>query len=135
MKSVRPVIVLVLLPGLVSALLAGCAIGPNYDRPEDLPAQDAFHGDAEPVEQSFVDEVPWWAIFDDPVLVELVGEALENNRDLAVAVARVEQARQFVTVARSEMIPQAGYDGEAGKGGKSYDRRATESGLAAPFRG
>jgi len=115
MKRLRLAVARVLLPACASALVAGCAIGPNYDRPDDLPSQEAFHGDATPAERSFVDDVPWWAVFDDPVLVSLVGEALANNRDLAVAVARVEQARQLVTVARSDMIPQAGYQGEAGK--------------------
>lgn len=99
----------------VCVLLSGCAIGPDYRRPQELPAAVAFRGDDVAAEEAFVDELPWWSIFDDPALVELTAEALANNRDLAIAAARVEQARQFVGVARSELVPQIGYDGEAGK--------------------
>jgi multidrug efflux system outer membrane protein len=104
---------------LAVLLVAGCAIGPNYHRSEDLPDAAAFRGEEEPAEETFVDELPWWAIFDDPVLVDLTQEALENNRDLALAVARVEKARSLVGVARSELMPQIGYEGQAGRSERS----------------
>ena len=63
-----------------------------------------------------MDELPWWEIFGDPVLVALVEEALGNSRDLAAAAARVEQARFFVGVARADLFPQIGYGAEAGRG-------------------
>lgn len=104
----------------VAALLApGCAIGPNYRRSQELPTQPVFRGEAAAAPEAFVDELPWWEIFGDPVLVELVREALASNRDLALAAARVEQARFFVGVARSDIFPQVGYSGEAGRGGTS----------------
>ncbi len=104
---------------LAGSALAGCAIGPNYHRPGDLPDAPAFRGEQTPAEQSFVEELPWWTIFDDPALVEITQVALENNRDLAVAVARVELARQLVGATRSELFPQLGYSGEAGHGESS----------------
>ena len=97
-------------------LLTSCAIGPNYRRPADLPEAPGFRGETAPGPQAFVDELPWWEIFGDPVLVELVREALESNRDLAAAAARVEQSRFFVGVARSDLFPQVGYRGEGGRG-------------------
>jgi multidrug efflux system outer membrane protein len=97
-------------------LLAGCALGPDYRRPAELPSAPGFRGEATPRDQAFVDELPWWEIFGDPVLVSLVEEALANNRDLAAAVARVEQAGFFVGVARSDLFPQVGYRGEGGRG-------------------
>ena len=108
-------VAIVLTMGLTASLLAGCAIGPNYERPEDLPDAPAFRGEQEASEQSFVEEMPWWEIFDDPALVALTNEALENNRDLAIAVARMEQARYIVGATRSELFPQLGYNGEAGR--------------------
>jgi multidrug efflux system outer membrane protein len=101
---------------LAGCLLSGCAIGPNYERPEDLPEAPAFRGDEEAAEQSFVEELPWWEIFDDPALVSLTSEAIANNRDLALAVARVERARNIVGATRAELFPQLGYSGEAGTG-------------------
>jgi multidrug efflux system outer membrane protein len=97
-------------------LLASCALGPNYRRPADLPAQPAFRGETSTVAESFVDDLPWWQIFGDPALVSLIEEALANSRDLAAAVARVEQARFFVGVARADLFPQIGYGGAAGRG-------------------
>ena len=102
--------------GLAIAAIGGCAIGPNYERPKDLPDAPAFRGEQTPAEKSFVEELPWWEIFDDPALVDLTQVALANNRDLAVAAARVEQARYFVGVARSDLFPQLGYDVETGRG-------------------
>jgi multidrug efflux system outer membrane protein len=100
---------------LAGAMLAtGCALGPNYQRPELAPP-DAFRGEAAPAAEAFVDLLPWWEIFGDPALVALTIEALESNHDLAAAIARVESSESFVGVARSEMIPQIGYDLEAGR--------------------
>jgi len=101
---------------LAGSMLSGCAIGPNYERPADLPDAPAFRGDMEAAEKSFVEELPWWEIFGDPALVDLTDEAISNNRDLAVAVARVETARNIVGATRAELFPQLGYSGEAGHG-------------------
>jgi multidrug efflux system outer membrane protein len=95
-------------------LVPGCALGPNYQRPE-LAAPEAFRGEAAPGAESFVDLLPWWEIFGDPALVALTTEVLERNLDLAAAVARVETSESFVGVARSELVPQVGYDVEAGR--------------------
>jgi multidrug efflux system outer membrane protein len=101
--------------GSVALLLAGCALGKNYRRPDELPAQPAFRGETSPVARSFVDELPWWQIFGDPVLVGLIEEALANSRDLAAAAARVEQSRFLVGVARADLFPQIGYRAEGGR--------------------
>ncbi len=103
-----------LLPFLTLALLAGCAVGPNYKRPVlDTPASYRFAtGQAT---NSFGD-LPWWEVFRDPVLQDLIRTALTNNYDIKRAVARVEQARQQVTVARAPLFPQVGYGGDVGRG-------------------
>ena len=48
----------------------------------------------------------WWEKFGDPVLNDLINEALENNRDLQIAIARVEQYYALVGIARSYQFPQ-----------------------------
>jgi len=85
-------------PRLVAAavaalLLAGCAVGPNYRRPE-TPVNERF--DAQPlVTTASPDEIDreWWKRFDDPVLDELVASAAANNREVAAATARLRAAR------------------------------------------
>lgn len=100
-----------LLAAVLAALPAGCAVGPSFRRP-DVPVPEAHRGQEVPEAASLAD-LAWWELFGDDVLRGLVGEALRANLDLATAVARVEQARGFVLVARSELIPQAGYVGTA----------------------
>ena len=55
-------------------------------------------------------------MFQDPVLVSLVEQAIRDNNDLKVAIARVEQARAVAGVTRSPLFPQIDYDAEAGRG-------------------
>jgi multidrug efflux system outer membrane protein len=99
---------------LAAVLLAGCALGPRYRRPEV--ATPALHRGQTEAEPASLADLPWWELFQDTALRELIGTSLAANRDLAVAAARVEQARGFVLVARSEMLPQGGYTGSADRG-------------------
>jgi len=96
------------------ALAAGCAVGPNYKRPAvNTPANYRFAESQ--VTNSFAD-LPWWEVFKDPMLQNLVRTALTNNYDLKQAVARVEQARNQAIAARSAFFPQIGYNGNVGRG-------------------
>ncbi|HAB16997.1 MAG TPA: efflux transporter outer membrane subunit [Verrucomicrobiota bacterium] len=99
---------------LVAAILAGCAVGPDYKRPETQVTPE-FRGPAAAGTNSLAD-LPWWTLFQDPVLLGLIQESLTNNYDLRQAVAVVEQARQQVTVARAPLFPQLGYSGGIARG-------------------
>lgn len=102
--------------GILIALmiLAGCAVGPNYKRPAvNAPAQFRFTENQ--TTNSFGD-LPWWRVFKDPVLQNLIGIAITNNYDLKQAVARVEQARAQAAAANAAFFPQAGYGGDIGRG-------------------
>jgi multidrug efflux system outer membrane protein len=88
-------------------LLAGCAVGPNYRRPS-VNAPTNFRA-AGVQQQNSLADLPWWEIFKDDTLKQLVTTALANNYDVAAAAARVEQARQGAKQAQSEYFPQAGY--------------------------
>ncbi|HEV8491152.1 MAG TPA: efflux transporter outer membrane subunit [Candidatus Angelobacter sp.] len=99
---------------VISLALAGCAIGPNYKRPTvDVPGDFRFA--ANQSTNSFGD-LPWWEVFKDPTLLDLIRTAVRNNYDLRRAVARVEQARNMAVVARAPLFPQMGYDGGVGRG-------------------
>jgi multidrug efflux system outer membrane protein len=93
-----------------AAIAAGCVVGPNYKRPPvALPGQ--FYGEQAAAEARSLADVPWWDLFQDPVLTGLVDEALKNGFDARLAAARVEEARALYGVARSEFLPAAGYQG------------------------
>jgi multidrug efflux system outer membrane protein len=98
---------------LIGLAVAGCALGPDYTRPE-LPEPEAFREEPEVMES--VADLPWFEVFDDAALVAHVHEALANNRNLQLAAASVEQARYLAAVARSPLLPQLGYDAVASRG-------------------
>ncbi|HTF32164.1 MAG TPA: efflux transporter outer membrane subunit [Myxococcota bacterium] len=114
-------------PAALAAALAlsGCAVGPNYERPP-LASPESFRGEAAPPSASSLADLPWWEVFNDPTLVALIQESLQNNYDLRVAVARVEESYAGVGVARSELFPQFGYDFIASRGrGTSFGGQPT----------
>jgi multidrug efflux system outer membrane protein len=59
-------------------------------------------------------DVPWWQVFDDPVLQALIRDAIEHNNDLRVAVARVRESRALAQVARSFLYPDVGIGARSG---------------------
>jgi multidrug efflux system outer membrane protein len=91
-----------------AVLVAGCTQGPDYQRPEiQMPAE--FRSPTSLVTASSLADLAWWDVFKDPVLKGIINEALANNLDIQVAAARVEQARALVGVAKSQALPQIGY--------------------------
>jgi outer membrane protein, multidrug efflux system len=93
--------------------LAGCAVGPNYKRPP-INAPETFRGENEISTNSFAD-LPWWRVFHDDTLQNLIRTALTNNYDLRIAVTRVGQARAIAAQARSQFFPQLNYTVNAGR--------------------
>jgi outer membrane protein, multidrug efflux system len=96
---------------LVCGVLVGCMVGPNYHRPAvqtpnsyrdlennpQLQAQTASYAD-----------LPWWQVFQDPKLQELIRAAIKQNYDLQIATERINAARAQVAVTRSSLFPQVG---------------------------
>ena len=90
--------------------LTGCTLGPDYTRPSLL-IPDNYRGlQGAPTPESLAD-IPWWEIFQDPVLQELTRDALINNYDLRTAAARVEEARAQIGIVRSFLYPQVSVNG------------------------
>ncbi len=111
----------VILPFL---LFSGCAVGPDFEKPVvETPGQYRFEN--MPVEAQV--NLEWWKLFDDPVLYLFVTMALENNKDLQIAAARVEEARASLGFTRADQFPQVNIQGGAatgnfGGGSRSEDR-------------
>lgn len=104
------------LPSLLLMLIAlfpgGCAVGPNYKRPEATTIPAAYTGVSDEwkiaVPQAHLPKGNWWEIFSDPELSRLEGEAAEANQDLKIAYARFNQARAVADVVRSGLFPRLG---------------------------
>jgi outer membrane protein, multidrug efflux system len=99
MRRLAPVVVLALL-------IAGCTVGPKYQRPTFQPPANYTE---EQAKHESIADAAWWDLFRDPVLQSLVRESLQKNYDLELAVSRVEQQRALLGVARSQYYPQVAY--------------------------
>ena len=93
---------------LAGTLMTGCNVGPNYQRPKvQVPAAFNAPGESEQVEAqaaSYAD-LPWWKVFQDPQLQELIRKALKQNYDLLLATERINAARAQVGITRSNQFP------------------------------
>lgn len=98
----------------VALFLAGCAVGPNYQRPP-VSVPGHFRSAPETTGTNFLGELPWWEMFQDPDLKALIRAALTNNYDLRIAIARVEQFRAIAAQNRALYFPQLNYQAEAGR--------------------
>ena len=106
-----------------TSLVAGCAVGPDYQR-ADAPLADRYLGQAA-VEQR-PDAKPanfalWWEGFGDPLLSSLVAKALEQNLDMAQAQARVSQARAGLGAANAALLPSGSINGQAARAYQSVE--------------
>ena len=97
---------LLLLTFLLTSVY-GCAVGPDYERPE-VDSPESWRIESE--EAADMVNTPWWEEFNDPVLNDLIQTALEENRDVRIAASRVEQFAANLKITRSEFSPQVGYD-------------------------
>ena len=105
MKKTRPLIPVL----LASSLIAGCAVGPNYHKPA-IQTPTAYRDlrespQAQAQAASYAD-LPWWEVFQDPQLQELIRTALKQNYDMQLATERINAARAQLVITRSSLFPQ-----------------------------
>jgi NodT family efflux transporter outer membrane factor (OMF) lipoprotein len=110
------------LTALALALaLAGCAVGPTYDKPPTVDTPAAFkEGQGEWVRAAPADTLergPWWQLFNDPILNDLASRVEVSNQTVAAAVAAYAQARALVAQQRASMLPVVTLDGGANRNG------------------
>lgn len=87
---------------VAAALLAGCSMGPAYQRPvNELP--ETWSG--APAQGRTLTGDRWWTVYGDATLDRLVEEALASNQDLALATARLDEARALARVADAQLVP------------------------------
>jgi NodT family efflux transporter outer membrane factor (OMF) lipoprotein len=106
-----------------ASLLTGCAVGPDYKRP-DVSLPERFQGQEALNLRSAIasaDLTAWWTSFGDPQLVRFVTLALERNLDLAQASARVIQARAGLGAANAALLPAGNIAGQATRAYQSVE--------------
>lgn len=96
---------------LGASALTACAAGPDYRAPVTPPTAAApFIGAANPAVTAAAAQDRWWTLYHEPLLDQLVQDALGANTDVRVAVARIERARASLRGARSDRLPQTNID-------------------------
>ena len=105
-----------LLPvALAGALLAsGCSFIPTLDRPA-APVAEHFSAANEQAGATAAADIPWQQFFTDPRLQQVIQLALDNNRDLRVAVLNIEKAQAQYQIQRAAQFPEVGVDGNASR--------------------
>jgi|SRR5690554_1513630 len=102
------------LPLTVALALSGCSLAPQYEQPE-TPAPDSWPQgiayDQNEAATEGVSPLHWQEFFVHDSLQQLIGLALENNRDLRQAALNVEAYRALYRIQRSELLPSVGIDG------------------------
>ncbi|HXP00263.1 MAG TPA: efflux transporter outer membrane subunit [Luteibacter sp.] len=115
----RPLLLTFLVMGL-----GGCVVGPDYQRP-DAPAPAAWK-EAPSASGALPDD--WWTLFGDDELGRHIGATLAANQDLATALARYDQSRALLGVARADEFPEVDFDpsyGRARTSGTVFNRLPT----------
>ena len=99
------------LPALLALLfalgLAGCAVGPAYQRPStpEVSSYKEAEGWVVAAPADALDRGPWWELFGDPLLNQLASRVEVSNQNVAQAVAAYAQARAVVREQRSSIFP------------------------------
>lgn len=102
MAELRRVLLFVLLLSI-----GACAVGPDYERPA-IDSPDGWRFEYQQTNDTA--NIKWWQQFDDPVLDDLISTALQENKDVRIAAARVEEFVGRLRTTRSGLFPQFGYD-------------------------
>jgi multidrug efflux system outer membrane protein len=99
-------------------IVQACTLGPDYTRPDlDVPGEFI---ETDNDKNAFAN-LEWWEFFHDPQLKIYIETALEANKDLNIALSRIEEARKLVTVVRSDQFPTIDAAGGAGRGRESRE--------------
>ena len=110
----------------VGAVLAGCAVGPNYQRPTtvDVNSYKEAEGWVPAAPADALERGPWWLLFGDPLLDELQSRVEVSNQNVAIAVAAYAQARALVREQRASLFPVVSLDAGASRSGSGSNSRA-----------
>ncbi|MGK9064546.1 efflux transporter outer membrane subunit [Stutzerimonas chloritidismutans] len=105
-----------LAPLLMAALLAGCQLAPPHERPPS-PSAAQYPADYQPMDgEVLASEIAWRDFLEDPRLELYIETALQRNRDLQIAVARIEEARGQFGVQGADRYPTLAATADASRG-------------------
>ena len=99
-----------LWPVCLALIVVACPVGPNFQAPPTA-VPEHWRDSTVSTQDSSYANLPWWQVFGDTTLQELVRIALRENRDLRIALARVNESRAQYGIRRLELLPQVNVSG------------------------
>ena len=90
-------------------LIDGCMVGPNFQKSEPTPLDSYRFDSLEMATNDSALNLMWWELFRDPVLDTLINIGLRENKDVIIAVSRIDQSRTIVGITKADYWPQFGY--------------------------
>ena len=88
--------------------ITGCQVGPKY-KPPEITVSNQWKNPSQ-IATTLPKVEHWWETFEDPMLVDLIQQAVSNNPSLMAAMERVEQARNISKITKSRLFPQLNFD-------------------------
>ena len=104
--SVKYGLLLILL-GCIFLPLESCKVGEDYER-QEMKGPEVFSQDFP--KDSSISNLPWWQLFNDSILVDLIDTALVNNKNIQIAISRIEEAQLEIDIAKADYYPLIGYN-------------------------
>jgi multidrug efflux system outer membrane protein len=92
----------------LAAVLPACMMGPDYTRP-DTPKADAWR--LTPATAESIANLPWWELLKDAELQKLIRAALQENLDLQIAAANIQEFQAQLMIAKFDLVPSFNYSG------------------------
>ena len=119
-----------LIAAALIALLGGCAVGPDYQRPAtpDVATFKEAEGWVPAAPADALERGPWWLLFGDPVLDQLAGRVEVSNQNVAAAVAAYAQARALVREQQAALFPLVTLNAGASHSGSSGSSNTSGTG-------
>jgi multidrug efflux system outer membrane protein len=93
---------------MLSLLPVGCMVGPKYTKPEQQKS-DSYKNERNLDTLASVTNLKWFDLFNDNVLKDLITKGLQNNYDLKIAVARIDQLRAELGYSKTNLLPSFQY--------------------------
>ena len=96
-----------ILFGLFAMQLQSCKVGEDYER-QEMKGPEVYSQNFP--KDSSISNLPWWKLFNDTVLVDLIHTALINNKNIQIAISRIEEAQLQIDIAEADYYPAIGYN-------------------------
>ncbi len=113
-------------------VLGGCLVGPDFEPPVVEVPDSFLESD---VDGLSIANIPWWELFEDEILRNLIDRALQENKDIEIALARISEARAALGFVQTDQYPSFGINGGAVRSDPGDETNLGTTGPSNDFRG